>query len=57
MIKVSCGIVGIGTEPCSGLNKGIISDIDTTVASVRRAKEKASLMSNCYSVCYYRNCW
>lgn len=40
-------IVGIGTEPCSGLNKGIISDIDTTVASVRRAKEKASLMSNC----------
>ena len=40
-------IVGIGSEPCSGLNKGIISDIDTTVSSVRRAKDKASLMSNC----------
>ena len=40
-------IVGIGSEPCSGLNKGIISDIDTTVSSIRRAKDKASLMSNC----------
>ena len=40
-------IVGIGSEPCSGLNKGIISDIDSTVSSIRRAKDKASLMSNC----------
>lgn len=40
-------IVGIGSEPCSGLNKGIISDIETTVSSIRRAKDKASLMSNC----------
>jgi len=40
-------IIGIGSEPCSGLNKGIISDIETTVSSIRRAKDKASLMSNC----------
>ena len=40
-------IIGIGNEPCSGLNKGIISEIDATVSSVRRAKEKASSMSNC----------
>ena len=40
-------IIGIGNEPCSGLNKGIISEIDATVSSVRRAKEKASSMSSC----------
>ena len=40
-------IIGIGNEPCSGLNKGIISEIEATVSSVRRAKEKASSMSSC----------
>tara|TARA_Y100000389_G_C17454858_1_gene517406 strand:+ start:64 stop:1308 length:1245 start_codon:yes stop_codon:yes gene_type:complete len=40
-------IIGIGNEPCTGLNKGIISEIDATVSSVRRAKEKASTMSTC----------
>ena len=38
-------IIGIGNEPCTGLNKGIISEIDATVSSIRRAKEKASSMS------------
>ena len=40
-------IIGIGNEPCAGLNKGVISEIDATVSSVRRAKEKASSMSSC----------
>lgn len=40
-------IIGIGNEPCSGLNKGVISEIDATVSSIRRAKEKASSMSTC----------
>ena len=40
-------IIGIGNEPCTGLNKGIISEIDATVSSIRRAKEKASSMSTC----------
>ena len=40
-------IIGIGNEPCNGLNKGIISEIDATVSSIRRAKEKASSMSTC----------
>ena len=39
-------IIGIGNEPCAGLNKGVISEIDATVSSVRRAKEKASSMSS-----------
>ena len=40
-------IIGIGNEPCAGLNKGVISEIDATVSSIRRAKEKASSMSSC----------
>ena len=40
-------IIGIGNEPCAGLNKGVNSKIDATVSSVRRAKEKASSMSSC----------
>ena len=40
-------IIGIGNEPCKGLNKGVISEIDATVSSIRRAKEKASTMSTC----------
>ncbi len=40
-------IIGIGNEPCSGLNKGVISEIDTTVSSIRRSKDKASSMSSC----------
>ena len=40
-------IIGIGNEPCAGLNKCVISEIDATVSSVRRAKEKASSMSSC----------
>ena len=40
-------IIGIGNEPCACLNKGVISEIDATVSSVRRAKEKASSMSSC----------
>ena len=40
-------IIGICNEPCAGLNKGVISEIDATVSSVRRAKEKASSMSSC----------
>ena len=38
-------IIGIGNEHCTGLNKGVISEIDATVSSVRRAKEKASSMA------------
>ena len=30
-------IVGVGQESCDGLNKGVISEIATTVRSIRRA--------------------
>ena len=40
-------IVGVGQEACSGLNKGIISEIDATVSSIRKAKDQARAMTNC----------
>ena len=40
-------IVGVGQESCAGLNKGVISEIDATVSSVRKAKDQARAMTNC----------
>ena len=40
-------IVGVGQESCSGLNKGVISEIDATVSSIRKAKDQARAMTNC----------
>ena len=42
-------IVGVGQESCKGLNKGVISEISTTVSSIRKAKEQARIMSS-YSI-------
>ena len=33
-------IIGIGNEPCNGLNKGIISEIDATVSSITEMPKK-----------------
>ncbi len=38
-------IIGVGQDECTGLNKGVVSEIDSTVASIRRAKDKAANMS------------
>ena len=40
-------IVGVGQEACHGLNKGVISEIDATVNSIRKAKDQARAMTNC----------
>ena len=40
-------LVGVGQEACSGLNKGVISEIDATVKSIRKAKDQARTMTNC----------
>src|SRR5512137_2744079 len=40
-------IVGIGTSPSSGLRKGVVINIDSTVASIRKAVEEAELMAGC----------
>ena len=40
-------IVGIGVQPSRGLRKGVVINIDATVASIRRAVEEAELMAGC----------
>ena len=40
-------IIGIGTHPSQGLRKGVVINIDATVASIRHAIEEAELMAGC----------
>lgn len=40
-------IVGIGTSPSRGLRKGVVINIESTVASIRRAVEEAEMMAGC----------
>ncbi len=38
-------IIGVGQDECTGLNKGVVTEINSTVASIKRAKDKAANMS------------
>ena len=40
-------IVGTGMHPSSGLKKGVVVNIEATVASIQRAIEEAELMAGC----------
>ncbi len=40
-------IVGIGSHRSSGLKKGVVVNIDSTVQSIQRAVEEAELMAGC----------
>ncbi|MCY4050214.1 MAG: cell division protein FtsA [Gammaproteobacteria bacterium] len=40
-------IIGLGHHRSKGMKKGVISDIESTVESIQRAVEEASLMANC----------
>ena len=40
-------IIGIGTAPSKGLRKGVVINIEATVASIKRAIEEAELMAGC----------
>jgi cell division protein FtsA len=40
-------VIGIGTHPSKGLRKGVVINIEATVASIRRAVEEAELMAGC----------
>jgi cell division protein FtsA len=41
-------IVGIGTHPSEGLRKGVVINIESTVASIQKAVEEAELMAGCH---------
>ncbi len=40
-------VVGIGTSPSTGLRKGVVINIESTVASIKKAIEEAELMAGC----------
>jgi cell division protein FtsA len=40
-------VIGIGTHPSKGLRKGVVVNIDATVASIKRAVEEAEHMGGC----------
>jgi cell division protein FtsA len=40
-------VIGMGTHPSRGLRKGVVVDIDATVASIKAAVEEAELMAGC----------
>ncbi|MCF6178930.1 MAG: cell division protein FtsA [Geopsychrobacter sp.] len=40
-------IVGIGTSPSKGLRKGVVINIETTVAAIQKAVREAELMAGC----------
>ena len=40
-------VIGIGSHPSTGLRKGVVVDIESTVQSIQRAVEEAELMGGC----------
>jgi cell division protein FtsA len=38
-------VIGVGTSPSKGLRKGVVVNIDVTVASIKKAVEEAELMA------------
>ncbi len=40
-------IIGIGSHPASGMRKGVVVNIESTVHSIQRALEEAELMAGC----------
>jgi len=43
----SLEIIGVGTSQCSGLKKGVVVDIESTVQSIQRSVQEAELMAGC----------
>ncbi len=43
----SIHIIGLGSHPSSGLKKGVVVNIESTVQSIQRAIEEAELMAGC----------
>ncbi len=43
--ETSLEIIGVGSQPCRGLKKGIVVDIDATVEVIRQAVDEAQLMA------------
>lgn len=40
-------IIGVGSHPSNGLKRGVVVDIEATVASIQRSVQEAELMAGC----------
>src|SRR6186997_366221 len=40
-------VIGLGTQPARGLKKGVVVNIEATMASIQRVLEEAELMADC----------
>src|SRR5574340_1819827 len=40
-------VIGLGTQPSRGLRKGVVVNIEATMASIQRVLEEAELMADC----------
>jgi cell division protein FtsA len=47
LVEGKVEIVGMGSHPSEGLRKGVVVNIETTVASIKKAVEEAELMAGC----------
>lgn len=47
MLDNRLDIIGVGTHPSTGLRKGVVVNIESTVASIKKAVEEAELMAGC----------
>src|SRR3989338_2224593 len=46
-------VIGLGQHPSRGLKRGVVVNIDSTVAAIQRALEEAELMADCKIVSVY----
>ncbi len=47
MLEDEINIIGVGSHPSTGLRKGIVVNIESTVDSIKKAVEEAELMAGC----------
>jgi cell division protein FtsA len=43
----SLNVIGLGTQPSRGLKRGVVVNIEATMASIQRVLEEAELMADC----------
>ncbi len=47
MLEDEINVIGVGSHPSTGLRKGTVVNIESTVDSIRKAVEEAELMAGC----------
>ncbi|MEO8134920.1 MAG: cell division protein FtsA [Betaproteobacteria bacterium] len=46
-VEGGLNVIGLGTQPSRGLKKGVVVNIEATMASIQRVLEEAELMADC----------